>query len=226
MQNNMTLQEAMEQRHSVRNFRPDSITETDAAQLRAFLDQINTVSGLHLQLVTEDPDAFKTFLNHYGWLKNARNYIALVGPDRENLEEQCGYYGEMAVLYAQQLGLSTCWLGGTFSRRKTAFEAKDGEKLALIIAIGYAAKDGKAHKSKTPDKVSNETSTSPKWFRDGVAAALMAPTAINQQKFRFELQEDGRVRAGFGGSFGKVDLGIAKYHFELGSGRGREIWVD
>ena len=59
----------------------------------------------------------------------------------------------------------------------------------------------------------------PDWFQKGVKAALLAPTAMNQQKFQFILNgSQVSAKAGYG-FYTKLDLGIVKYHFELGSGR-------
>jgi hypothetical protein len=64
----------------------------------------------------------------------------------------------------------------------------------------------------------------PDWFRRGVEAAQLAPTAMNQQKFLFELN-GGKVKAiPMTGFYVKVDLGIAKYHFEVGAGEGDWTW--
>ena len=66
----------------------------------------------------------------------------------------------------------------------------------------------------------------PYWFRKGVEAALLAPTAMNQQKFKFTLRGDTvSAKAGMG-FYTKVDLGIVKYHFELGAGRDRFRWAE
>ena len=52
-----------------------------------------------------------------------------------------------------------------------------------------------------------------------VACALLAPTAINQQKFKFSLHDGNKVSVKAGlGFYSKVDLGIVKYHFEIGAG--------
>ena len=59
----------------------------------------------------------------------------------------------------------------------------------------------------------------PEWFRAGVAAALKAPTAVNQQKFRFLRNGETVTVKATGGFYSDVDLGIVKYHFEVGSGR-------
>ncbi len=220
----MNLNEAIKARHSVRKYTTEPISELAVQKLNSFIETCNQESGLHIQLVTNQKSAFDMLLVKYGWFKNVSNYIALVGKETKDLDELSGYYGEKIVLYAQQLGLSTCWVGGTFSKKKTEFKAGEGEKLSLIISIGYAEKDGKAHRSKAITKLSNLTETSPEWLKAGMEAALLAPTAMNQQKFRFELQENGKVKAIAGGPFGKVDLGIAKYHFEIGSGMDSSIW--
>ena len=81
--------------------------------------------------------------------------------------------------------------------------------------------------------MSNVDDDSPEWFRHGVEAALLAPTAINQQKFSFELlpAEEGqlpRVVAKRHFSlvgYTQMDLGIAKYHFELGAGTENFQWA-
>ena len=67
----------------------------------------------------------------------------------------------------------------------------------------------------------------PKTLRNGVEMALPAPTAINQQKFTFKLLPDNRVKAKSGmGFFAKVDVGIAKLHFELGAGKENFSWEE
>ncbi len=65
----------------------------------------------------------------------------------------------------------------------------------------------------------------PQWYRDGVEAALLAPTAVNQQRFSFT-RKDRQVRARTKLTFyGRMDLGIAKYHFELAAGKENFDWV-
>ena len=154
----------------------------------------------------------------YGKFSGVKNYNAMVGKKGADLSEKVGYYGQKLVLFAQTLGLNTCWVALTYKKVKTAYKIEEGEKLALVIAIGYGATQGVPHKSKSINAVSNADENSPEWFVNGVKAALLAPTAMNQQKFFFTLK-DGEVTAKPGlGFYAKVDLGIVKYHFELGSG--------
>lgn len=220
----MELLEAMEQRHSVRSYNDKKIEGEVREQLQQKIKECNRESGLHMQLVLNEPKAFDGFMAHYGKFSGVTDYIALVGKKSEDLEEKCGYYGEKMVLYAQQLGLNTCWVALTFSKVKGAYRVKPGEKLCLVIAIGYGTTQGVAHKSKTMEQVSEVNGTAPEWFEKGVKAALLAPTAINQQKFKFILKGN-RVNAEAGrGFYSKIDCGIAKYHFELGAGAGSFAW--
>lgn len=85
-------------------------------------------------------------------------------------------------------------------------------------------KPGAARKSKSAEAVSNIRSDSPKWFKAGVEAALLAPTAMNQQKFTLTCH-DSTVSAKAGnGFYTKIDLGIVKYHFEIGAGKENFDW--
>ena len=60
----------------------------------------------------------------------------------------------------------------------------------------------------------------PYWFNKGVEMALLAPTAINQQKFVIRLNDDESVDfIDKGGIFSQVDIGIVKCHFEIGAER-------
>lgn len=130
------------------------------------------------------------------------------------------------MLFAQQMGLNTCWVAMNYSKIRTAFTVGSGEKLCIVIALGYGKTQGISHKSKPAEAVMEAEGPVPDWFRQGVSAALLAPTAMNQQKFTFSLK-DGKVRAKAGlGFYSKIDLGIAKYHFEVGAGKDSFDWAE
>ena len=220
----MMMMEAMRARHSVRSY-VDRPLEADAVDiLEAEISICNREGNLHIQLVKDEPEAFSGFMARYGKFSGVKNYIALAGPKGPDLEEKCGYYGERLVLLAQSLGLNSCWVAMSYDRGKAACKLGAGEKLCIVIALGYGATQGVPHKSKAVEQVMAAKGEVPEWFRAGVEAALLAPTAMNQQKFKFAL-EDGTVAASAGmGFYSKVDLGIAKYHFELGAGRENFRW--
>lgn len=220
----MNLIEAMNERHSVRQYKNKPLDAESILALQKEIESCNAESGLHIQLVKNEPKAFDGFMAHYGKFSGVTNYIAMIGKKEAGLDEKCGYYGERLVLKAQQLGLNTCWMAMTYTKVKTAFSVGQGEKLCIVIALGFGETQGAAHKSKSFEQVAKTEGQIPDWFRNGVEAALLAPTAMNQQKFQFVL-DGNRVSTKAGvGFYTKIDLGIAKYHFEIGAGKSDLEW--
>lgn len=214
----MEIIELMEQRHSVRQYADRPIEKEKRDVLDQLTAQINKEQGLHIQILYDEPKCFDSMMAHYGKFSGVQNYIALVGKKSAKLDETLGYYGEQLVLKAQELGLNTCWVAMTHGKSKAKLE-KD-EKQVCVISLGYGSVKGAAHKSKPLFEVCNGKEDMPVWFSKGVEAALLAPTAMNQQKFFFELKADGRVSAASGrGFYTKLDLGIVKYHFEAVTGK-------
>ena len=215
----MTILEAISSRHSVRAYRTEPIPQEIRAQLDAFAETCSKEGNLHIFIRYDDPEGFDSRLAHYGRFRNVNNYIVLAGTKDKDFDLRCGYYGEKLVLYAQQLGLNTCWTALTFNKRKVKEILSDGEALCMVIALGYGEDQGTPHKGKTMNDVS-DGENAPEWFSEGVNAALLAPTAVNQQKFRFSYR-DGQVHLrpkGFG-TYLQTDLGIVKYHFEAVTGK-------
>ena len=220
----MDLTEAMNARHSVRQYKNKPLGAEVIAALQEEIESCNQESGLHIQLVTNEPKAFDSLMAHYGKFSGVTSYIAMIGKKGADLEEKCGYYGERLVLRAQQLGLNTCWVAMTYTKIKNAFSVEQGEKLCIVISIGYGETQGVPHKSKDFEKVAKADGQIPDWFKNGVEAALLAPTAMNQQKFRFNLRgNEVSAKAGIG-FYTKIDVGIAKYHFEIGAGKDNFKW--
>lgn len=227
----MTLQEAIEARHSVRKYIDKPIPQDIIDILQAKIEECNNLGNLHIQLVTNEPKAFKGKMA-YGTFSGVTNYFAMVGKKADDLSERIGYYGEQLVLLAQTLGLNTCWVGLTYNNIKDAYEKGNDEKLCCMIALGYGDDPGRNMKRKTVEQVSNASDITPAWFKKGVEAALLAPTAVNQQKFSFEYvgMKNNRhiVKASKGFSligYTKMDLGIVKYHFEIGAGKENFEWA-
>lgn len=224
----MELLQAINERHSVRSYLCKPVGEEKAQALQALIDECNKEGGLHLQLVLNEPKAFDGFMAHYGKFSGVRNYVALVGEKTDGLQEKVGYYGAKIILLAQTLGLNTCWVAMTYKKIKTAFTVGKNEKLCGVIALGYGTTQGVAHKNKPLEEVcSSEISPAPAWFINGVKTALLAPTAMNQQKFNFALTGDGKVKAtAKSGFYTKTDLGIVRYFFELGAGEVTVRWAN
>lgn len=228
----MTLQEAIEVRHSVRAYKDQLLAEDVAKRLEEEIAKVNQAGHLHVQLIQNEPKAFQGTLAKYGKFRNVTSYLVMAGKKAEDLDERIGYYGEQLVLLAQTLGLNTCWVGLSYRKIPDTYVLEEGEVIKAYIAIGYGETQGVIRKSKNVEQVSNMSDITPSWFKRGVEAALLAPTAVNQQKFSFEYlgMKDGRhqVRAKKGFSlvgYTQMDLGIAKCHFEIGAGKDNFDWV-
>lgn len=212
----MDILEIMKARHSVRQYSGKKIESGIRETLAALVSECNRESGLNIQIIFDEPKCFDSMMAHYGKFSGVENYIALVGKKGAGLDEKAGYYGEKLVLKAQELGLNTCWVAMTHG--KSTAEIKKDEKLACIIVLGYGTTQGVTHKNKPVEQLCNCASGMPDWFSKGMEAALLAPTAMNQQKFYITL-ENGKVSAKAGrGFYTKMDLGIVKYHFEVATG--------
>ena len=242
----MTLNEAIEARHSVRAYKKQPLAADIVKVLEEKITVLNREGKLHIQLILNEPKAFLGTMAKYGKFRNVTNYIVMAGHKADDLDERVGYYGEQLVLLAQTLGLNTCWVGLSYSKVPGTYVLEEGEKIACYIAIGYGETQGVGHRIKTVEQVSNASDATPTWFRKGVEAALLAPTAVNQQKFFFQYvskasqssdrsfepvgMKDGRhqVHAKKGFSiigYTQMDLGIAKCHFEIGAGKVNFEWV-
>lgn len=220
----MELMEVMKARHSVRQFTDRPLDVAAVATLQAEIDAVNAESGMRIQLITEEPEAFQAGKPSYGKFKGCKNYLAIIGPKGKDVE--AGYYGERVVLKAQELGINSCWVALTYKKGKAQGTEVAGEKRYLVVALGYGESNGNDRKSKSVQDISDYKDGDPDWYRAGLEAALLAPTAINQQKFRFE-KDSNKVSAkvaGFG-FYTKIDLGIVKYHFEAIAGTDNFTWA-
>ena len=213
----MDILKVMEERHSVRQYKDIPIEREKRAVLDSLAKELSDKSGLNIKIVYDDPNGFDSKLAHYGKFKNVNNYIALFG--KKGMDEAAGFYGEEMVLKAQEIGLNTCWVYLTFNKKAVKSLAKDGETLYCVISLGYGENQGVPHKDKPIERLIDVKGEPPQGFYDGVKAAMLAPTATNQQKFKIRFA-DGQteiVKNGIGFCI-NIDLGIVKYHFEKASG--------
>lgn len=209
----MDILEVMKSRHSVRGYKAQAIELEKKNEINACIKAANAESGLSIQVFYDEPKCFDSFMAHYGKFTNVSNYIAIVGTKAE--QEKAGYYGEKIVLKCQELGLNTCWVAMTHGKSKA--EVKKGQKLLIIISLGYGETQGVAHKSKSLVEL-GRADEDVEWFRTGMEAVSLAPTAMNQQKFFLELKNGVVTAKSLGGFYSRIDLGIVKYHFEVATG--------
>lgn len=229
----MTEWEAVKARISCRAYQDKRIDDEALALLSALVDRLNEESGLHIQLITTDGKT-QPMLKLVPAMFDGPvyTYAALVGGTDVLSAEKIGYYGEKLVLYATQLGLGTCWVAGTYDPNTACAFIGEGERLWAVVPMGYAvakmpikqkmirasirARDRKPHQFVESEVAFSEL---PEWFRTAIESVKLGPSAINQQPVNFTWHK-GKVTAKlWKPAQGTVlnDLGIAKYHFEVGA---------
>ena len=118
MEKSISLTDAIGARHSVRAYKDIPIPEEIRILLDDFAEACNREGHLHIFIRYDDAEGFHSRLAHYGSFRNVKNYIVLAGIKQDDFDIRCGYYGEKTVLYAQQLGLNTCWAALTFNKKE------------------------------------------------------------------------------------------------------------
>lgn len=153
--------------------------------------------------------------------------VATLRSEIERLNAESGLNVQL-VLLAQTLGLNTCWVGLTYKKIPGTYTLRDGDIVHCVISLGYGTTPGVQHPLKPVEQFYESEGLPPKWFQDGMEAAMLAPTAVNQQKFKFILHEGNKVEAKTSFSmagYTNIDLGIVKYHFEVGAGKDCFTWL-
>ena len=221
----MTIKGAVRERHMVRKYTDKPIPIDIVKLLEERIAENNKLHDLRLALVTGNSDGLSGVAKLL-LAKGVNNYIVLAGLDTSGLDEKLGYCGADIVLYAQTLGLNTWWVGGMYNGKGAKKNLDDPSvRVNGVIAIGYGLTQGVQHKSKTAEEVSKYDGKPPQWFLDGVDALLYAPTALNKQAFKVAGSGNKVSIECDSGHFAGIDLGIGKYHFEVGAGKDNFEWV-
>ncbi len=221
------MRSAIESRVSRRKFEKEAIADWEKENIISLINQLNEVSGLTMTFIENGSSAFGKLRKSYGLFTNVRSIILMKGKkDDKDLKEKVGYYGEDLVLAITDLGLGTCWVGGTFDKDELTIDS--GEELACVVAVGKVAAPSfteKILRSATHRKVKSmeERITSdqplPQWVQNGMKAVLFAPSAKNTQKVMFKYENNilsAQIADDY--SMDMIDLGIAKKHFDIEAG--------
>ena len=148
---NRSVEDLIKRRYSCRTYVDRPIEAADQQALSLFLESLSAGplgSRTRFSLVAaaeHDRESLRG-LGTYGFIKGAAGFIVgAVMPSPRDMEDY-GYGLERAVLAATDLGLGTCWLGGTFT--KSSFAKKIGatrsEVVPAVVAVGYPAEGSKS----------------------------------------------------------------------------------
>lgn len=149
---NSSIHEVARRRYSCRNYVERPLDDTHREALSAALASpaagpLGNSCRFVLVAATPDDRAALKGLGTYGFIKGATAFIVgAVRPAPGDMEDY-GYCLEQAVLEATDLGLGTCWLGGTFSKSSFArrMGAQADEVIPAVVAMGYPAEDSRKH---------------------------------------------------------------------------------
>ncbi len=221
------MRQAIIDRISRRTYTGERFSQDERETIEAMVAKINEASGLCISYLEDGSDAFASMKKTYGMFKNVRSLLVMKGDEKdENLFEKVGYYGEEIILDLTDMGIGTCWVGGTFDREKITADAN--EQITCVIVIGKIEKvtfkekmlrNTISKKRKSVEERLRSTVSVPQWLHDTMEAVRLAPSAVNSQKPMFYY--DGNVvTADVANDYAMdlIDLGIAKKHFEEGAG--------
>lgn len=225
----MITVETIRERHSVREYDGKPLARVEFDALGAVVEECARESGLDIQLVGDNPEAFNV-IARFGLIRGCRTHVAFVVDDAKagdvGEDEAIGYWGQKIVLAAQDMGLNTCWCA-LCSRKKSRAVVAPGKKIRLIIAVGHGKTQGFTRKTKSVEALSSvECAKAPAWFAAAMEAAQLAPTAMNNQNFKITLLSDGktvRIDAPQSG-LNVIDEGIVRCNFEIAANEAGADW--
>jgi nitroreductase len=241
----MTLIEAIKQRRSVRSYTGEALHRDDAEQvlnsLSTLVPQAPFGASVRIQLISTHPaaaDHQPVKLGTYGFVSGASDYLALVYKDEGRLAgESAAYVFEQLLLFCTTLGLGTCWLGGSFSRKdfKSQIQLGPGERLRIVSPVGYGSSRRRImefiqgaerhHASRKPfgslffhQRFSVPlTQAEAGVYAQPLEMVRLAPSANNGQSWRVVVDTTHQqlhfyATPAYG--FSDIDMGIALCHFE------------
>lgn len=226
-------------RHSVRSFLPDPLAADALRELQAEITMIvSHESGMHFRLVTDDSSPFDGFSASYGFFRNARNYMAaVIDPSFPDTWERAGYFAELIAIKAVELGIGSCFVGGSFNASKVSVPMRAGQTLPFLLLLGYPDEQHTTFMGRIAKKIIHRNDlhwqslyigTPPLQdaliehpeLETALKALACAPSSLNKRPVRIQLL-DGSITASVDNPTDKqlIDLGIAKYNIAAALGR-------
>ncbi len=214
------------------------MSNEDAKSLETFVSSdLGCPFGNNPRFSVLDHDAGDGKLGTYGFISGARDFIVGAVKEAPMSVEDYGYALEKIVLYATELYLGTCWLGGTFNRSgfAKAIDLGEDESIPAVTPVGYTSdrrllgrlmRWGAGSKKRKPwDQLFFKPDMSPintseaEVHDEALELVRLGPSASNSQPWRLIVDGDAvhffvKKRMGYG-TMQRLDMGIAMCHFEL-----------
>jgi nitroreductase len=233
-------------RKSWRSYRQEPLSDEFKEKIRDFIAALDPPpfgTSVRFQLVDASlPERSRT-PGTYGVIRGARHILLGVMRPSPMASEDFGYSFESVILFCTELGLGTCWMGGTFSRdyygRMAGLDS--GEIIPAVSPVGRATEKRSLLDSifAFSARSKNRKSFSDLFFRGDLSTPLdargaaeyaeplemvrLAPSALNKQPWRvvaggggfhFFLSRSSGYQALFPDvDLQRIDMGIAMFHF-------------
>ena len=235
--------ELIKTRRSYRSYANKDIDQEALNKFEVYLDQINNEAGSRARVIilSNEANGEKRKLGTYGFISGSKTFLIGILDRQTNDALQFGYLFEKVILKATELGLQTCWMGGTFKKKDFSqhIDMDSHEYIAIVSPIGYSSEQ-KRLVEKTIRSFSGSDKRKP-WeelFFDEVFAPLtldsageyalplemvrLGPSASNIQPWRIVKQGNDfhfylvrKKGHSFAYDMQLNDIGIAKCHFQL-----------
>lgn len=238
----MNIKEAINIRKSIRKYNGVALFARDKEKLNTYLSKPENLVGPfgnRIHVIFKELSFQNEKIGTYGFIKKAPSFLVTICKNNKESLIDLGVVFENLILFLQQNGIHTCWLGGTFNRKKLQLEQEIGEEgfIPIISPIGYAAEElhlfGKIIRKMA--KADSRLDFDALFFQDNFQNPIvdkkqremleyvrLAPSASNKQPWRIVMADNGIAHffiertPKYGSSLGydiqMVDMGIALSH--------------
>jgi len=137
------IEKSVRKRRSVRTYDKRKVDLCMREKIMEYAEGLQNPLGskVTFRLLDKASDPKGDKLGTYGIIKGAELYVGAKIKREEYAPEALGYDFEQLVLYLTDMGLGTCWLGGTFNKGAfaEAMDVQDDEMFTIVSPIGYTA---------------------------------------------------------------------------------------
>jgi nitroreductase len=217
MSNNKSAIETMKNRQSIRAYDTKKLSESDYKRIIEYIATEENLIGpfgnkgrIELVQVTNNISEKGIKLGTYGFIKNPQVYLVGLCENKKYSLLEFAFTFHKLVIYLTELGLGTCWMGGTFSRNSFEREIQlaEGDFIPCITPSGYPKQKQRVFDKalRYVVKADNKKPWDQLFYDSSFAAPLekanaaqleipiemvrLGPSASNKQPWRIVLSED------------------------------------
>ncbi len=231
----MDIKNIIYKRKSIRKYKAEPVEKEKLSKVKALMDNVTplykdiNMQGILVENGIEIQKISKGIIGSYGKIE-APHYIVITSEEKEGFHENIGFAFEKLVLELTNMGLGTCWIGGSIKKEllNGVVEVPEGEIPVIMIAFGYPEDNNifnielsSGHKRKALEDIALGT-LNDNW-EEIFQGVRRAPSAVNLQPWRFYKDHneihayiaEGNIITRNFVHFYRLDMGIALSHLKL-----------